>query len=123
MSADELHVNNLIVEVDVYNQSVVIASDIEHNAAIAEKTRVPVGVLDILRTPPGGFRCLRVPRPQRLLRSLVSLPEFTKGSASDDAQLSRIPCSHFGNNYEAFGIRGWMSVTPGLGSWFREAPE
>jgi hypothetical protein len=34
MSAHELHVNNLIVEVDVYDQSVVVASDIEHNTVI-----------------------------------------------------------------------------------------
>jgi len=83
MSADKLYVNDLIVEVDVNDQSVVVASDVEHNVIIAEETRVPVGVLDSLRTPPSGFRRLRVPSPQRLFSSLVSLPEDSKGSASD----------------------------------------
>jgi len=49
MSADELHVINLIGEADVYDQSVVVVSDIEHDAVITVKTRVPVGVLDIRR--------------------------------------------------------------------------
>ena len=60
MSADELHVNNLIAEVDVNNQSVVIASDVEHDTVIAEETRVPVSVLYILRAPPK--RLLSPPR-------------------------------------------------------------
>jgi hypothetical protein len=75
VSADEFHIDRLVVVGNGYYQSVIVALDVEHNPAIFEDTRASVLLLDFGGLRPRSLLGLINPRLERLLGVQVFFPK------------------------------------------------
>jgi len=83
---DKADVNNPSGVVDRYNQSVIVALDVEHHPVGPDVAGIPVDRLDLAWAAPLGALDIVKPGPQRLLGIGVSTAEIPQRPAGDDGE-------------------------------------
>lgn len=96
MCSHEPNVDHAIGVVDLDDESVVVALDVEDNPAVADDAGAPVFLFDLRWRGPVLLLDLAVPSQEGLLRVGVCFPEFPEGLLGYDphANLYIVPKSY-----------------------------
>src|SRR6266545_1652309 len=84
MRADEPDEHHAPVVVHRYDETIVVALDVENHAVVRDEARVPVRGLDIGGRAPIGAAGQRVPGAQRDFGVAMRLPEIPQRAQRDD---------------------------------------
>src|SRR5271157_5003826 len=87
MGAYKADVDNSVRIVDLHNQPVVVALDVEHNAVVAEDARLPILRFDLGRAIPVLSLDLPVPSQKGLLGIGMGLPECPERLLGDNSHM------------------------------------
>ena len=90
MCADKSDIHDAENVVELYDQSVLVSSNIEHDAAVANNARVSIHQFHIVRGPPVRRFDLFVPGLERLFSVPVALPVIPESAFLDNPHATNL---------------------------------